>query len=112
MALFHFVNHCSSAQHYVPVNCWHLRASEKNMHVNREISSLHKHFHTLYSYIADVGWRFLIELLTWNLFFPAFLPKVWVYGHYVTFRRENVFGPRLVQRVVFVKELQRVNTNQ
>lgn len=63
MALFHFVNHCSSAQHYVPVNCWHLRASEKNMHVNREISSLHKHFiHCILTLLMLAGGSLLNSL--------------------------------------------------
>lgn len=64
------------------------------------------------SYIADVGWWLLGELLTRNLFFPALLPKARVYGHYVTLGCEHVFAPGLVQRVVFIEELEKGNMNQ
>ncbi len=57
------------------------------------------------SYVAYVGWGIMIRRFTWELVFPTFLPEALIYRHYMAFCSEDVLTLRLVQRVIFIKEL-------
>jgi len=57
------------------------------------------------TYVARVGWGLFGRLFTWELLFPTFLPEALIYRHYMAFCSEDVLILRLVQWVVFIKEL-------
>lgn len=60
------------------------------------------------SYVAYVGLWLFSRLFRGELLFPALLPEALIYWHYMALCSEDVFILRLVQWVVFIKELSQI----